>query len=116
MEGAVNRRGAGWLRQLLFRIHRRQHHRRQQLARAADDATNAAGTSNLRLGEIYYAAPDVDRSPPERQKWETIAWDSEPTRQLDGVDEVAEQPRCIVQRLSGARSSDATAPSGSPRS
>jgi esterase/lipase superfamily enzyme len=30
------------------------------LARAADDATNAAGTSNLRLGEIYYAAPDVD--------------------------------------------------------
>jgi type IV pilus assembly protein PilX len=55
-----------------------------------------------------YEAPDVDRSPPERQKWETIAWDSEPTRQLDGVDEVAEQPRCIVQRLTGARSSDAS--------
>ena len=30
------------------------------LARAADDATNAAGSSSLRLGEIYYAAPDVD--------------------------------------------------------
>jgi esterase/lipase superfamily enzyme len=30
------------------------------LARAADDATSAAGGGSLRLGEIYYAAPDVD--------------------------------------------------------
>lgn len=30
------------------------------LARAADDATRAAGENSLRLGEIYYAAPDVD--------------------------------------------------------
>jgi type IV pilus assembly protein PilX len=53
-----------------------------------------------------YEAPDVDRSPPEREKWETIAWDTEPSRRLDGVAEVAEQPRCIVQRLARARSSD----------
>ena len=30
------------------------------LARAADDATSAAGEGSLRLGEVYYAAPDVD--------------------------------------------------------
>jgi esterase/lipase superfamily enzyme len=30
------------------------------LARAADDATSAVGGGSLRLGEIYYAAPDVD--------------------------------------------------------
>lgn len=55
-----------------------------------------------------YEAPDVDRSPAEAQKWQTIAWDSEPTRQLAGVVEVAEQPRCIVQRLARARSGDAS--------
>ena len=30
------------------------------LARAADDTASAAGRDSLRLGEIYYAAPDVD--------------------------------------------------------
>jgi len=30
------------------------------LARAADDATSAAADGGLRLGEIYYAAPDID--------------------------------------------------------
>ena len=30
------------------------------LARAADDASSAAAEDSLRLGEIYYAAPDVD--------------------------------------------------------
>lgn len=55
-----------------------------------------------------YEAPDVDRSPPEKEKWETIAWDTDPTRQLNGVPDVAEQPRCIVQRLARARSSDAS--------
>lgn len=30
------------------------------LARAADDASGAVGKDSLRLGEIYYAAPDVD--------------------------------------------------------
>lgn len=55
-----------------------------------------------------YEAPDVDRSPPEKEKWETIAWDADPTRQLNGMPDVAEQPRCIVQRLARARSSDAS--------
>jgi type IV pilus assembly protein PilX len=55
-----------------------------------------------------YEAPDVDRSPAEAEKWQTIDWDSEPSRQLAGVAEVAEQPRCIVQRLARARSSDAS--------
>lgn len=55
-----------------------------------------------------YEAPDVDRIPTERERWETIAWDADPTRQLSGVPDVAEQPRCIVQRLARARSSDAS--------
>ena len=55
-----------------------------------------------------YEAPDVDRSPAEAEKWRTIDWDSEPTRQLAGVADVAEQPRCIGQRLGRARSGDAT--------
>ncbi len=55
-----------------------------------------------------YEAPDAGRSPPEREKWETIAWDAEPTRTLAGAADAAEPPRCIVQRLGRARSSDAT--------
>lgn len=55
-----------------------------------------------------YEAPQADRTPPEREKWETIDWDGEPSRQLSGVAEVAEQPRCIVQRLARARPSDAS--------
>lgn len=54
-----------------------------------------------------YEAPNAESNPPEKEKWQTIAWDTEPTRQLSGVPEVAEQPRCIVQRLARARSSDA---------
>jgi type IV pilus assembly protein PilX len=38
------------------------------------------------------------------EKWETIAWNSEPTRQLAGLGNVVEQPRCIVQRLARTRS------------
>ena len=53
-----------------------------------------------------YEAPDAGRSPVEREKWETIAWDREPSRQLDGVADVAEPPRCIVQRLGRARPGD----------
>jgi type IV pilus assembly protein PilX len=34
-----------------------------------------------------------------REKWESINWSTDPTRQLTGVANVAEQPRCIVQRL-----------------
>lgn len=55
-----------------------------------------------------YEAPDVERSPPEKEKWETIAWDREPSRQLSGVADVAEQPRCIAQRLARGRPSDAS--------
>lgn len=40
------------------------------------------------------------------EKWETINWNTEPTRQLAGVTGVAEQPRCIVQRLARTRSSN----------
>jgi type IV pilus assembly protein PilX len=40
------------------------------------------------------------------EKWQTIAWSSEPTRQLSGVSGVAEQPRCIVQRMARARGSN----------
>lgn len=54
-----------------------------------------------------YEAPSIGGSPPEREKWRSIDWDAEPTRQLSGVPEVAEQPRCIVQRLARGRSSDA---------
>jgi hypothetical protein len=36
-------------------------------------------------------------------KGETIAWGTEPTRQLSGVAGVAEQPRCIVQRMARTR-------------
>lgn len=55
-----------------------------------------------------YEAPAASGSSPARQRWETIGWDRDATRQLDGVAEVAEQPRCIVQRLSRARTSDAS--------
>jgi len=55
-----------------------------------------------------YEAPNIDRTPPAKEKWETIAWDADPTRPLTGVADVAEQPRCIVQRLARARSIDAS--------
>lgn len=42
------------------------------------------------------------------EKWETINWSTEPTRQLSGVGSVAEQPRCIVQRLARVRSGSAS--------
>ncbi len=54
-----------------------------------------------------YEAPNIERSPPEREKWQSIDWDAEPTRQLSGMPAVVEQPRCIVQRLARGRSSDA---------
>jgi len=54
-----------------------------------------------------YEAPNAESTPPEKEKWQTIDWDAEPTRQLGGVPEVAEQPRCIAQRLARGRSSDA---------
>lgn len=55
-----------------------------------------------------YAAPAVERMSAEKEKWETIAWDAEPTRRLSGVAEVADQPRCIVQQLARRPSSDAS--------
>lgn len=54
-----------------------------------------------------YAAPAVDKEPAGKEKWETIAWDAEPTRRLTGVAEVAEQPRCIAQQIGRGRSGDA---------
>lgn len=39
-------------------------------------------------------------------KWETIVWASEPSRQLSGVTGVAEQPRCIVQRTARTEASN----------
>jgi type IV pilus assembly protein PilX len=55
-----------------------------------------------------YAAPEVGRAPAEKEKWQTIAWDAEPVRQLSAVPDVAEQPRCIAQRIAGAASDDAS--------
>ena len=55
-----------------------------------------------------YEAAGAGSGAAEREKWETIAWDREPSRQLDGVADVAEPPRCIVQRLGRGRSSDAS--------
>jgi len=55
-----------------------------------------------------YAAPAVDKVPAEKEKWETIAWDAEPTRRLTGLAEVAEQPRCIAQQIGRGRSGDAS--------
>jgi len=55
-----------------------------------------------------YAAAAADRTPAEKEKWQTIAWDAEPTRRLSGVAEVAEQPRCIVQQLGRGLSGDAS--------
>lgn len=45
-----------------------------------------------------YAAPAAGA----KEKWETIDWNKDPTRQLGGITGVAEQPRCIVQQLSRA--------------
>lgn len=42
------------------------------------------------------------------EKWENINWSSEPTRQLSGVPNVAEQPRCIAQRLARVNSQNAS--------
>ena len=53
-----------------------------------------------------YAAPDVERTPAEREKWQTIDWHAEPTRQLADAPDVAEQPRCIAQRVARAPSGD----------
>lgn len=47
-------------------------------------------------------------APGAREKWETIDWSAEPTRQLAGIGAVAEQPRCIVQRLARVRSGGAS--------
>jgi type IV pilus assembly protein PilX len=55
-----------------------------------------------------YSAPDPGRLPADKEKWQTIAWDADAARQLSGVPEVAEQPRCIVQQLARARSGDAS--------
>jgi len=75
----------------------------QHLSGPLPPVLSADGSAELGM----YEAPDVDRSLPEKEKWETIAWDVDPARQLNGVPEVAEQPRCIVQRLARAPSSDA---------
>jgi type IV pilus assembly protein PilX len=49
-----------------------------------------------------YAEP----APLAPEKWENINWSSDPTRQLAGVPDVAEQPRCIAQRLARVTSSN----------
>jgi len=41
-----------------------------------------------------YAAPAIGT----RDKWESMNWATDASHQLSGVDGVAEQPRCIVQR------------------
>lgn len=40
------------------------------------------------------------------EKWVSISWSSDPTRQLSGVPDVAEQPRCIAQRLARVTSAN----------
>lgn len=40
------------------------------------------------------------------EKWESINWGSDPSRQLTGVPDVAEQPRCIAQRLARVTSTN----------
>jgi type IV pilus assembly protein PilX len=40
------------------------------------------------------------------EKWQTINWTSDSTRLLVGVAGVAEQPRCIVQRLARVKSNN----------
>ncbi|MBK9246470.1 MAG: PilW family protein [Burkholderiales bacterium] len=55
-----------------------------------------------------YSAPDAGRAPAEKEKWQAIDWDAEPTRQLGGVPDVAEQPRCIAQQLARAPSGNAS--------
>jgi len=49
-----------------------------------------------------YDTPAVDAV----DKWESIAWATDPTRQLSGIDGVAEQPRCIVQRMARTRTTN----------
>lgn len=47
-------------------------------------------------------------APGAPEKWEAIDWGSEPTRQLSNIGSVAEQPRCIVQRLARVRAGSAS--------
>lgn len=55
-----------------------------------------------------YAAPDAERVPAEKEKWQTMAWDADPAREIGGVPDVAEPPRCIAQRIARAPSGDAS--------
>ncbi len=48
---------------------------------------------------MYSEPAPAANGAPGSEKWETINWNTEPTRQLSGVPDVAEQPRCIAQRL-----------------
>jgi type IV pilus assembly protein PilX len=41
-----------------------------------------------------------------QEKWETINWSTDPSRQLTNVGGVSEQPRCIVQRTTRVRSNN----------
>jgi type IV pilus assembly protein PilX len=43
-----------------------------------------------------------------KDRWETINWSTDPARVLTGRAGVAEQPRCIVQRMATVRSSNAS--------
>lgn len=42
------------------------------------------------------------------EKWQTLNWHTDSTHQLAGVAGVAEQPRCIVQRLSTVTTANAS--------
>lgn len=63
----------------------------------ASNGLPAGGLSGM------YSEPAIG----QKEKWEdpTFNWNTSPTQQLTGIDGVAEQPRCIVQRL--ARTSPA---------
>lgn len=45
-----------------------------------------------------YTAPAVGQP----EKWETLNWSTDPTRQVAGPQGVAENPRCIVEKMDGA--------------
>jgi type IV pilus assembly protein PilX len=71
----------------------------EHLLRTLSDA-DALGYPPAAYPEMY-AAPAGGA----KEKWETIYWSKDPTHQLKGAEAVpgvAEQPRCIVQRLSHA--------------
>jgi len=68
------------------------------LGRPIPPQFSADGTADSGM----YDTPAVDAA----DKWEAIAWATDPTRQLSGIDGVAEQPRCIVQRMARTRTTN----------